>query len=91
MDKTVSAIIKEKLLPDGVVKTDKWENVYPGNNLRHLLRRCPVNIAENVGKIFFGRYIYTDVFQIRRLHTFKLRLLAGGKSEPLEGCYSDWE
>jgi hypothetical protein len=87
-DTPVSRLIDEKRLPG--VETVKTENVYPPNlRPERASKKIEFRLSTNMGKIFFGRFTYLDVFGERHHSTFKLKLVQTG-SDPLDGCYSDW-
>jgi hypothetical protein len=52
----------------------------------------PFSLSQHHGKIFFGRYIYEDVFHDRHYSTFVLELgpKTGDSSAP-PGGYSDYD
>lgn len=58
------------------------------------LWQVQIECLGNVGRIFFGRVCYEDVFKTSHYTTFKFRLAilqpGSTKGEPLEGCYADW-
>jgi hypothetical protein len=68
----------------------KTENVYPPNlDPQPASKKIEFRLSTNMGKVFFGRFKYLDVFEERHHSTFKLKLVQTG-SDPLDGCYSDW-
>ncbi len=91
-DVPVRRLIEDGLLRDIVIRVDH-EDVYPpGQPTRHF-QKAKFNYSANKHKIFFGLFLYRDVFGDWHHSTFKLRL--GGdvrkmESDPLPGCYSDW-
>jgi hypothetical protein len=68
----VSKIIENKLIAFETV--DGAEDVWPPTEKGLLYHRIRFEPTSNYGKIFFGRFIYEDVFRERRYSTFKLRL-----------------
>lgn len=87
---SVSKIIDEDLLPKGTVKKIEIEDVYPPTPKSQLYRQIGFERTPNIGKIFFGRFVYHDVFGKCRYSTFKLKLDKKHGSIPLPGSYSDW-
>jgi hypothetical protein len=85
---TVSKIIDNKVVPFNTV--DGAEDVWPSTEKGLLYHRIKFEPKSNNGKIFFGRFVYEDIFRIRRYSTFKLKLNEKTGSDPLPGCYSDW-
>jgi hypothetical protein len=89
VDEKVSDLIDRKQVR--VEPLDR-EDVLPPDAGTRPYRKARFRFSEHRGEIFFGRYIYEDVFGDPHHSTFKLRLGTGDKpsSEPLPGCYSDW-
>jgi hypothetical protein len=89
-DISVSAMIDRGLLPSGTVETVKVEGIWPPNAVpQPFSSKIKIIYPQSVGKIFFGRFDYRDVFGDRHHSTFKLKLEADGPT-PLDGCHSDW-
>jgi hypothetical protein len=88
---SISEAIKTNLFPAGVLQNVEFsENIYPPGSGALIYRHVFFNTNANVGKIFFGRIVYKDVFKVPHHSTFKL-LITENISEPLEGSYSeDW-
>ncbi len=90
-DIPVSRIIEGNLLPDGIIQILSVQNVLPPNMPPMIFTdKIEFSHSENLGKIFFGRFNYKDVFGDEHYSTFKLRLTETG-SEGLEGRYTDWK
>jgi hypothetical protein len=88
-DVPVSNIIEYGLLPKGTVRPIEIEDVYPPSIKGQPYLRIKFIHGQNIGRIFFGRFNYHDVFGKNHYSTFKLKLTREG-SDPLPGCYSDW-
>jgi hypothetical protein len=90
-NRPVSQLLDRNLLPDGTVHSLQKDDVYrPGAN-PSLIEGTDFHIAENVGKIFFGRLTYRILFDdAEHFSTFKLKIGPNGQSSGLPGCYSDW-
>jgi hypothetical protein len=89
-DVPVSNIIEYGLLPKDTIRTIGIEDVYPPSVKGQPYPRIKFVFLQNIGKIFFGRFMYHDVFGKNHYSTFKLRLTKETGSDPLPGCYSDW-
>jgi hypothetical protein len=90
-NRPVSQLLDRNLLPAGTVNSLQKDDVYrPGGN-PSLIEGTDFHLAENVGKIFFGRLTYRILFDDdEHFSTFKLRIDPNGQSSGLPGCYSDW-
>jgi hypothetical protein len=86
VDVPVNQIIERGLL---VTTKIEIEDVYPPSPSKgQPYKEIEFPRAPNIGKIFFGRFIYDDVFgKERRYSTFKLKLDKERGSIPLPGCY----
>lgn len=90
VDVFVSKIIDEKLLE--IMPPVEEDNVWPPApqpvGMRHIVIKPH---SANVGRIFFGRIVFDDIFGDSHYSTFKLELTKDG-SRTLSGSYSeDWE
>ncbi len=91
---SVSRLIDEKLLPPAILQTVTKDDIYPPTGMSSMpYRHVTFKQKENIGKIFFGRLFFQDIFGDSHHSTFKFELTASEPgSEPLEGCYSDdWD
>lgn len=85
---SISEIIHRNTLP--IRRVEFAEQIYPPTSGVLLVRHVVIPTDENIGKVFFGRIDYKDVFRERHHSTFKL-LMNNGPSDPLQGSYSeDW-
>ncbi len=89
-DVPVSRIIEHGLLPKEAIEKIEIEDVYPPTPKGQPYYRIKFEFLPNIGKIFFGRFVYHDVFGKKHYSTFKLKLHKERGSDPLPGCYSDW-
>jgi hypothetical protein len=89
---TLSEIIDRNLLPQGTVQVYEREDVIPPHMpFRQFSGPGSFSLSQQNGKIFFGRYIYQDVFHDTHYSTFVLELGPGiGESSSPPGGYSDW-
>lgn len=86
-DKLVSTIINEKLIAE--IKTVDEDNVWPPAPAPVGMRHVTIDYhSKNIGRIFFGRIDYKDIFGDSHYSTFKLELTEGG-SRTLPGSYSE--
>ncbi len=88
-DISVGKLIRGDLLPSETVQTVVKDDIYPPTGKDSIAyRHVSFKMTENIGKIFFGKLFFEDIFGDPHHSTFKLEIVTKG-SEPLEGCYSD--
>jgi len=86
---SVSKLVEGSYLPAGIVQTVVKDDIYPPTGATSLpYFWVAIKHEENIGRIFFGKIDYEDVFREAHYSTFKLKLIKGG-SKPLPGCYSE--
>jgi hypothetical protein len=92
-DRKLSEIIDRKLLPEGTVRVFEREDVIPPHMpYRQFRGPGSFSLSQENGKIFFGQYIYEDVFHDKHYSTFVLELGPGmGESSSPPGGYSDYD
>jgi hypothetical protein len=69
------------------------EDVIPPDMAAGVQKRtgASVELIGSEPKILHGYILYKDVFKNTRKCSWKHRVLRDGNSEPLPGCYSEWE
>jgi hypothetical protein len=84
---SVYSIIESGCLP---MEKIEIEDVYPSTPKGNPYYPLRFPFLRNIGRIFFGRFVYHDIYGKYRYSTFKLKLDKERGSIPLPGCYSDW-